>query len=89
MAFCCEEMRAQVERTCDLHPDRWDCPDCLVTRSPRGTFGLMIHDGGPASVRIRFCPWCGTQFPDHDGFIFSPKGRPMLAQGEFAQRTEP
>jgi hypothetical protein len=62
MAFCCDQMREQVERTCDLHPNRWDCPDCLVAHSPRtGEFGLMIHDGGTASVQIHFCPWCGAK----------------------------
>jgi hypothetical protein len=67
MTFCCDEMRAQVERTCDLHPDRWDCPDCLVAYSPvRGEFGLMIHDGGTASIQIRFCPWCGTRLSGRD-----------------------
>ncbi len=63
-AFCCETMRRQVEWTCAVHPDRWDCPDCIVTRSPRtGAFGLMIHDGGTASIRIHFCPWCGIRLP--------------------------
>lgn len=58
-------MRRQVERVCDAHPGRWDCPDCLVAYSPnRGGYGLMIHDGGTASVRIRFCPWCGAKLPD-------------------------
>jgi hypothetical protein len=67
VAFCCDEIRAQVERTCDLHPNRCDCPDCLVTYSPRtGAFGLMIHDGGTASIRIPFCPWCGTRLPGRD-----------------------
>jgi hypothetical protein len=64
MNFCCDEMRAQVERVCDVHPDRWACPDCLIVRSSRGTFGLMIHDCGTASIRIHFCPWCGASLPD-------------------------
>ncbi len=63
MTFCCDDLRARAEHTCDLHPDRWDCPDCLVTRSSRGTFGLMIHDGGTSSIRIAFCPWCGARLP--------------------------
>lgn len=25
--------------------------------------GLMIHDGGTASIRIHFCPWCGIRLP--------------------------
>ena len=53
--FCCDEMRRQVERVCDIHPDRWACPDCLVTHSPgSGVYGLMIHDGGTSFARITF-----------------------------------
>jgi ribosomal protein S27AE len=65
MQFCCEDMRRQVERVCDIHTDRWDCPDCLVSYWPQfGEYGLMIHDGGTSSVLIRFCPWCGAKLPD-------------------------
>ncbi len=57
-------MRRQLERVCDTHPDRWSCPDCLVTYSPRShTYGLIIHDGGTSAVRIHFCPWCGVALP--------------------------
>lgn len=65
---CCGEMRRQLERTCDTHPDRWDCPDCVVTYSAaRGTYGLMIHDGGTSSYHIAFCPWCGTELAEAVG----------------------
>jgi hypothetical protein len=64
-AHCCEEMRRQVERRCDQHPDRFDCPDCLVTYSPRRReYGLIIHDGGSSWVVIQFCPWCGSELPE-------------------------
>jgi hypothetical protein len=57
-------MRREVERQCDQHPDRFDCPDCLVAYSPRfREYGLIIHDGGGSVMRIRFCPWCGTVLP--------------------------
>ncbi len=62
---CCEEMKRQVERTCDHHADRFDCPDCLVNYSPRlREYGLIVHDGGTAVELIRFCPWCGTKLPE-------------------------
>jgi hypothetical protein len=53
-------MRRNVESICDQHPDRHDCPDCLVEYVP----GLLIHDGGSSSLQIRFCPWCGAGLPD-------------------------
>jgi hypothetical protein len=62
---CCDEMRRQVERACDRHPDRFDCPDALVHYSPRfREYGLMVHDGGTSKVRILYCPWCGARFPE-------------------------
>ena len=63
--YCCEDMRREAERVCDKHPDRYDCPDCLIHYAPRfREYGLIIHDGGTASSRIRFCPWCGTRLPE-------------------------
>ena len=63
-AHCCEDMRREVERVCDQHPDRHDCPDCLVGYSPRfREYGLLIHDGGSSSMCIPFCPWCGSRLP--------------------------
>jgi phosphomannomutase len=32
-------------RTCDRHPDRFDCPDCLVTHSERT--GEQLREGRP------------------------------------------
>lgn len=69
VAHCCEEMRRQVALTCDRHPDRFDCPDCLVHYSPRfREYGLIVHDGGSSSVRIWFCPWCGAGLPSREVF---------------------
>lgn len=63
--ICCNEMGRQLKRACGVHPDRWDCPDCVITYSQsRGTFGLMIHDGGTSSYHISFCPWCGMRLPE-------------------------
>ncbi len=62
---CCEDMRREAERGCDQHSDRFDCPDCLIHYEPRfQEYGMIIHDGGTASCRIRFCPWCGARLPD-------------------------
>ncbi|MEP9360562.1 hypothetical protein [Sphingomonas sp. KR3-1] len=59
-------MRSNVERTCDAHPDRYDCPDCLVDYSARrNLYGLMIrNEAGGGMVTIQFCPWCGTKLPE-------------------------
>jgi hypothetical protein len=71
-------MRRNAERVCDQHPDRFDCPDCLIHYSPRTRmYGLIVHDGGSSFVVIRFCPWCGNRLPDHnesDGGIEGDSG---------------
>jgi hypothetical protein len=62
---CCEDMRREVERSCEQHPDRFDCPDCLVHYWPElREYGLIVHDGGSSVIVIRFCPWCGAKLPD-------------------------
>jgi ribosomal protein S27AE len=54
-------MRREADRVCAEHPDRFACPDCLVHYEARSReYGLIVHDGGTAVVRIRFCPWCGA-----------------------------
>lgn len=63
--FCCGRMRIAVEETCDEHPDRYDCPDALLTYVEKfDEFGLIVHDGGRSHVVIAFCPWCGTTLPE-------------------------
>lgn len=62
---CCKDMLREASRVCDQHPDRYECPDCLVHYSPQfREYGLIIHDGGTAKLRIRFCPWCGARLPE-------------------------
>jgi uncharacterized protein DUF6980 len=62
---CCEDMLREATRECDTHLNRYDCPDCLIHYSPKfREYGLIIHDGGTASLRIRFCPWCGARLPE-------------------------
>ena len=60
--YCCAAMRADLERVCTQHPNRFDCPDNFVERV-RGGYGLMVHNGGSVVTEIRFCPWCGTSLP--------------------------
>jgi hypothetical protein len=79
--YCCEEMRREVERVCDQHPDRFDCPDCLVHHSPRsGGYGLIVHDGGRSSLRIAFCPWCGSRLPEGEEEPERPTGKRLTSQ---------
>ena len=60
-SHCCAEMTQQVNRQCDEHPDKFDCPDSLVAYIPTNkSYGLIIHDGGSSTIGIYFCPWCGT-----------------------------
>jgi hypothetical protein len=62
---CCKDMQREVERICEEHPDRFDCPDCLVQYSSKfREYGIIIHDGGSSFCGIRFCPWCGTRLPE-------------------------
>ena len=63
---CCEMMRRNVENTCDVHPDRGDCPDCLVDYwERRKMYGLMTrNDAGGGMISISYCPWCGTKLPE-------------------------
>lgn len=60
--YCCNEMEYHASNQCDVHANRFDCPDCLIHRNPEtGRYGLIVHDGGESYIEIRFCPWCGKQ----------------------------
>ncbi len=62
MKHCCDDMRHDLDRVCDKHPSRFDCPDCLVHYSAtKQRYGLIVHDGGSSSIAISYCPWCGTK----------------------------
>ena len=63
-AHCCDDMRREADRTCERHPDRFDCPDCLVDFAPRRGYGLIVHDGGSATIHIAYCPWCGARLSE-------------------------
>ena len=59
---CCEEMASMVNYICDIHPDPYDCPDNLITYSPKlGKYGFIVHDGGISSIKMKFCHWCGKR----------------------------
>lgn len=63
---CCDTMRQRLETRCEVHADRFDCPDCLITYSERlGMYGLIIHDGGSSYARINYCPWCGCKLSEN------------------------
>jgi hypothetical protein len=64
---CCERMASDLDRTCDRHSDRFDCPDMLIHQTRDGSYGLIVHDGGTSVVAIAFCPWCGTRLPQRAG----------------------
>ena len=59
---CCDRMDADLDQTCDIHPNRHECPDNLVA-IVRGGYGLIVHDGGGSVIEIAFCPWCGAKLP--------------------------
>lgn len=59
MGYCCDMMKDSVEETCDIHPNRWDCPKLLITLADDGDYGLTIY-GSSAIQVIDYCPWCGS-----------------------------
>lgn len=64
MTHCCQGMESAVTSACDMHADRFDCPDALLHHSEaRGTYGLIVHDGGRSFVEIAYCPFCGAALP--------------------------
>ena len=66
-------MTRQVNWQC-THGGRHDCPDSLISFSPKfQEYGLIIHDGDPSipvdgstsgGVVISYCPWCGARLPE-------------------------
>ncbi|MHC8516609.1 DUF6980 family protein [Sporosarcina sp. ITBMC105] len=62
MKHCCEEMNVHASFTCDLHSNPFECPDKIVIYDEDDNdYGLIIHDGGSASIGITYCPWCGSK----------------------------
>ena len=63
MRHCCERMGHDLNRTCALHANRFDCPDALIAQM-RGGYGVIVHDGGSSVVKIAFCPGAARNFRD-------------------------
>jgi hypothetical protein len=62
---CCKMMADNVARTCPDHPDRSDCPDCLIEFWPGSSrYGILVHDGGQSMIAIAYCPWCGAKLDE-------------------------
>ena len=65
--YCCNSMKGELERTCDIHRDRWACGDNVVHFNPKTRqYGLMIRDGGRSTYPMTYCPWCGTDLVKHE-----------------------
>ena len=63
--FCCESMNRATSLSCQVHTDKFECPDVLVSYLPKfDEYGLIIHDGGTSVIGIQFCPFCGSRLPD-------------------------
>lgn len=64
-SHCCAEMERRLKFACSEHADEFACPDSLISYSDRfSEYGLIIHDGGTASILIKYCPWCGAKLPN-------------------------
>lgn len=61
MKYCCDMMTQDMKQSCDVHADRFDCPDALFIQDGDGKFGMIIHDGGHSFIKVKYCPWCGQR----------------------------
>lgn len=71
-------MRGQLTQECEIHPDIYDCPDNLISYIPMfDEYGIIVHNGGPVSSLIQYCPWCGQRLPDsrRDAWFEEIRGR--------------
>lgn len=59
---CCEDMTYHASFKCEIHENRFECPDKIVIfYEENNDYGLIIHDGGESMISIGFCPWCGSK----------------------------
>jgi len=63
-------MDHDLNQNCDVHKDRFDCPDALIV-NVNGSYGLIVHDGGSSFIEISFCPWCGSELAGGTGLAAS------------------
>lgn len=62
---CCKDMDRHTGKMCDEHDNPYECPDYVICYSEVfDEYGLIIHDGGPSSYDIGFCPFCGSKLPE-------------------------
>lgn len=58
--YCCDMMQYFMQNKCNIHNNRFECPDCIIDYNEKEKeYGIIIHDGGQSYIRINFCPWCG------------------------------
>lgn len=53
--ICCERMDYDLQHKCSDHPNRFGCPDGLISRTRSG-FGIIVHDGGLSTVQSLTAP---------------------------------
>ncbi|MDJ1007232.1 MAG: hypothetical protein QNJ13_05345 [Paracoccaceae bacterium] len=69
-------MKADLTYVCDQHPNRFDCPDNLISYDEiTDSYGIIVHDGGSSVINIGFCPFCGTKLRDLSDLLFSELDR--------------
>ena len=57
-------MEKAIEFDCNQHKDEYECTDSLISYNPKfDEYGIIIHDGGTATLGISYCPWCGSELP--------------------------
>lgn len=62
---CCEDIQKNGTLGCDLHGDKYECPDVLISYVEKfDEYGIIIHDGGSSSISINYCPFCGAKLPN-------------------------
>jgi hypothetical protein len=62
VGFCCDSFKYFSTLNCDLHQNKYDCPDVLIDSGKNGKdYRMIIHDGGLSGIEINYCPWCGRK----------------------------
>lgn len=57
---CCEMMLLQAKNLSLLAVE-----DAVITYSKKfDEYGIPVNDGGSSTIRIKYCPWCGTALPE-------------------------
>jgi hypothetical protein len=61
----CSAMKHELSRECEHHETKFECADMLIYyEAPLNEYGLIIHDGGPSYILMKYCPWCGSKLPE-------------------------